>query len=90
MSDLKLSFYKNIDALKTSAFEELKGMKCFAAAPSKVQGKYVGIGVLVLVGGILLCGRRSPRSWGDAFALAVPSPRSCPASRSSSSPPSCR
>ena len=71
VSDLKLSFYKNIDALRASAFEALKGMKCFAAEPTKVQGKYVGIGVLVLVGGILLSLVLAALP-GDAFVLAVP------------------
>ncbi|MBE0603582.1 MAG: DUF2207 domain-containing protein, partial [Deltaproteobacteria bacterium] len=71
VSELKLSFYKNIDALKTSAFEGLKGMKCFSAEPSKVQGKYVGIGILVLVGGTILSVALAALP-GDAFALAVP------------------
>ena len=71
VSELKLSFYKNIDALKASAFEGLKGLKCFTAEPSKVQGKYVGIGVLVLFGGILLSIALAAMA-GDAFALAVP------------------
>jgi uncharacterized membrane protein YgcG len=54
VSDLKLSFYKNLDALKTEAFKGLEGMKCFAAAPSSVRGLYIGVGVLVGVGGTLL------------------------------------
>ncbi|MEW6720867.1 MAG: LemA family protein [Thermodesulfobacteriota bacterium] len=48
VSDLKLSFYKNLEPLRNAAFRELQGMKCFGADPSNVTGRYVLIAFLVL------------------------------------------
>ncbi len=53
VSELKLSFYKYLDELKAAAFEGLKKMKCFAAAPSKVKGRYLGAGFLTLFAGVV-------------------------------------
>jgi uncharacterized membrane protein YgcG len=49
ISDLKLSFYKNLPELESAAFAALKAMKFFTAAPSAVKARYVRAGVLILV-----------------------------------------
>jgi hypothetical protein len=52
VSDLQLSFYKNLDELKSAAFDGLKGMKCFAATPSAVKTRYLRAGALLLLGAV--------------------------------------
>ncbi len=70
-SELKLSFYKHLEALSTSASTALKEMKCFAAPPDKVMGRYIGIGVLVLFAGIFL-GILLRVTLGSAFDFFIP------------------
>lgn len=60
VSELRMSFYKNLEPLREAAFKELKELKCFAADPVNVTARYVGIAFLVLFFGA-----------GAAFALRV-------------------
>lgn len=50
-SDLKLSFYKNLDDLKAAAFDGLEGLRCFAAPPAKVKTRYLRAGFAVMLAG---------------------------------------
>jgi uncharacterized membrane protein YgcG len=50
-SDLKHAFYKNLDDLKTAAFDSLVRMKCFAANPADVKKRYIIAGIAIMLGG---------------------------------------
>jgi len=69
VSDLKLSFYKNLEDLKNAAFEGLERMKCFASNPSGVKTRYLRAGFAVLIGGGA-AGWLGEKFLGDAFSRA--------------------
>ncbi len=45
VSDLKYSFYRNLEGLKAATFERLKSFGYFRSLPGSVKGLYVGIGI---------------------------------------------
>ncbi|HZW36551.1 MAG: DUF2207 domain-containing protein [Deltaproteobacteria bacterium] len=70
VSDLKNTFYKNLDDLKNAAFESLERMKCFAANPSKVKNRYILAGIAILAGGWIV-GWILKALLGDGFSRAA-------------------
>jgi len=52
ISDLKLSFYKNLDDLRKTIFVGLERLRYFAANPSSVKSAYTRAGVLIAGAGL--------------------------------------
>jgi hypothetical protein len=70
ISDLKLSFYKNLDDLRKASFEGLEGLRYFAANPASVKSAYIRAGVLIAGAG-MFAAAFSQRVWeGDMVLLA--------------------
>jgi hypothetical protein len=69
VSELRLSFYKNLEELKAAAFDGLKGLKCFAATPSAVKTRYLRAGALILLGAVPV-GAIGQKLLGDPAPLA--------------------
>ncbi len=57
VSDLKYSFYKNLDELKDAVFGRLRSLGYFRGLPGSVQAMYrgIGIGVGIVGGGLAAC-----------------------------------
>jgi uncharacterized membrane protein YgcG len=53
ISDLKLKFYKHLEALRNAAFEGLAQMRYFTGNPLSVKSRYVSAGVLIVGAGLL-------------------------------------
>jgi uncharacterized membrane protein YgcG len=70
VSDLKHTFYKNLDDLKKAAFESLEKMKCFAASPSNVKNRYIFAGIAIMLGG-WIAGWLVKALLGDGFSRAA-------------------
>ena len=68
-SDLKHAFYKNLDDLKTAAFDSLVRMKCFAANPADVKKRYIIAGIAIMLGGGVI-GWLVKTFPGDGFSRA--------------------
>ncbi|MBP2685820.1 MAG: conserved rane protein of unknown function [Deltaproteobacteria bacterium] len=73
VSDLKQEFYRNIEDLKKSAFEELERMKLFGANPLAVTKKYrmAGFAVLFLGVGIALLASKIGLVEGNSPGIAA-------------------
>ena len=69
-SDLKHSFYKNLDDLKDAAFAGLERMRCFAASPKAVKARCVGAGIAIMLGGGA-AGLLGEKLFGGAFSRAT-------------------
>ena len=54
VSELKLSFYRNLEELNETAFRSLVGMRYFSADPLRVRKRYVGAGIALTMGGVAL------------------------------------
>jgi len=54
VSELKLEFYKNLEDLKKTVFEELKRMRYFAANPLGVRSAYFRTGAAIVICGGLI------------------------------------
>jgi uncharacterized membrane protein len=59
LSDMKNKFYAKLPILRDIMFKELVSMKCFATSPFKVRGKYIAIGIGVVIVGALILSRFS-------------------------------
>jgi hypothetical protein len=70
VSDLKLTFYKNLDDLRDAAFDGLERMKCFSASPSSVKSRYLRAGGVILLGGGAV-GWLGKQFLGDAISPAA-------------------
>jgi uncharacterized membrane protein len=70
VSDLKHTFYKNLDDLKTAAFESLERMKCFAGNPSNVKNRYIFAGIAIMLGGWIIVWLMKT-FLGDGFSRAA-------------------
>jgi len=71
ISELKLSFYKNLEDLRKAAFEGLEGLRYFAADPSSVKSAYIRGGVLIAGAG-MFAAVLSQRVWeGEMVLLPV-------------------
>lgn len=51
VSEMKNSFYKHLDSLKTALYGELMSKKYFAKSPDKVQNTYFVAGIMLAVSG---------------------------------------
>lgn len=71
VSELKLTFYKNLDELRKSAFEGLERLKCFAANPLNVTTTYQHAGFFIGFGGSALALVAGKIGWAGS-ASAVP------------------
>lgn len=70
VSDLKLSFYKNLGDLRKAAFEGLERFRYFAANPSSVKSAYTRAGVLIAGIGVFGTGL-SQKVW-EAGTILLP------------------
>lgn len=73
VSDLKQRFFRNIENLRKSAFEELERMKLFGANPLTITGKYrnMGFAILIVGGGIALLASKIGLSEGSSPVVAA-------------------
>ncbi len=72
MSDLHNEFYKEIPGIKSALYEEVVSRGLYAGNPNSAKGRYIALGVVVLMVGIGLGGMaQNPLLIGAGIASAV-------------------